>query len=187
MAWGSTSNLGGWPPESSPYDWVTTVLTGTAASVTITPPTFGTHLELECSVRSDTTGVSVGSAGIYVNGDTTTGNYHTQWSSAVNGAAASAEATTRVFAQHPTADCVAGYFGSISIRFPFFRRTDRQKLWFAEWGHETAALNQTYGSGVSKRQTAGVGALTDAITSVQIFPAANNWDIGALFRYRVVS
>lgn len=168
--------------------WISSTLTGTAASFTITPPTdYGTHLEIECSLRSDTTGATIGTVKLTVNGDTTAANYHTQWSSTTNGSANVPEATTQVMAQHPTADCVAGYFGWLNIKFPFFRTTDRQKMWIAEWGHETAALNQSYGGSSSKRQTAGVGALTDAITSIVISPQANNWAASCIFRYRVVS
>lgn len=167
--------------------WTTTTLTGTAASFTITPPAEGTHLEIEISGRSDQTGAAIASARLQVNGDTTNGNYHTQWVAATNGSANVPEASSQTIGQHPTADSVAGFFGFIYIRFPFFRMTDRQKVWIAEWATETAAANASYGSSTNKRQTAGVGALTDAITSIVILPGANNWIAGTVYRWRVVS
>lgn len=178
------------PPGGSRFrntsvGWITTE-TGLVASVTIVPPDYGTHLEIEMSVRSDTTGATIGSARLSVNTDTTAGNYHTQFSSTTNGAANVVEASSLAFAQHPTADCATGYFGWINVKFPFFRRTDRQKMWIAEWAHETVATNQSYGGSSSKRQSAGVGALNDAITSIVISPAANNWVSGCIFRYRAI-
>lgn len=165
--------------------WITNELAAPAASVTLTIPATGVNLEIECSVRSTTTGATIGSGKLQVNGDTTAGNYHTQWTTAVNGAAATAEATSQVFMQHPTADCVFGYFGWVTIKFPLFRRTDRQKMWITDWAHETAALNQTIGSSTSKRQGAGVvGTLNDAITSIVILPAADSWATGSIFRFR---
>lgn len=181
------------PPGGSRFrnnvvGWTTTELTGTAASVTITPPDMGTHLEIEIHGRSDQTGAAIASGRIQVNGDTTSGNYHTQWSASTNGSANVPEATSQLAFQHPTADCVADYFGVCRIWIHFFRRTDRQKVWITEWATETAATNQSYGGAVSKRQGASVtGTLKDAITTVVILPGANNWIAGSIFKYRVVT
>lgn len=162
--------------------WATSELSG-VASHTITLPSYGTHLAVELQLRGDTAATETTLA-VKLNGDTTTGDYHWQRLGSNNGAATVTEGTTFDVAFIAAAQAVADYYSSLLLFFPEFRNA-RQKVCVVSGVGELAALNQRVYLAVHKRQTAGVGALTDAITSVQLVPGAGN--MTGTVRYAVVS
>lgn len=162
--------------------WTTSEISA-VASHTITPPAYGTHLAVELQLRGDTAATETGLA-VKLNGDTTTGDYHWQRLGANNGAGAQTEGTTFDVALIAAASAVADHYSSVLLFFPEFRNA-RQKLCVVTCVGELAALNQRIFVAVHKRQTAGVGALTDAITSIALVPAAGN--MSGTVRYAVMA
>ncbi len=181
-SWAGVVTNAGWSSTLGVGDW-TSIEISAAASYTITPPVAGTHLAVELQLRGDTVATETGLA-VKLNGDTTTGDYHWQRLGANNGAGAQTEGTTFDVALIAAASAVADHYSSVSLFFPEFRNA-RQKLCIVTCAGEHAALNQRIFVAVHKRQTAGVGALTDAITSIQLVPSAGN--ISGTIRYAVVA
>lgn len=161
----------------------TTAEVSAVASYTITPPAYGTHLAVELQLRGDTVATETALA-VKLNGDTTTGDYHWQRLGANNGAGAQTEGTTFDVALIAAASAVSDYYSSVLLYFPEFRNA-RQKVCVVTCVGELAALNQRIFLAVHKRQTAGVGALTDAITSIQLVPGAGNFS--GTVRYAALS
>jgi hypothetical protein len=143
-----------------------------SASYTITPMGSGTHFAIEVQLRSSTAATSDNLA-VKVNGDTTTGDYHWQRVGAANNAASVVEGTTFDAALIAAGTSVAGYYSSVFFFFPEYRNTVRQKVCYVTGSVELAALNQTIYLTCVKRQTAGVGALTDALSSFQLASVGN--------------
>lgn len=152
--------------------WVTVELT-TVPSYTITVPACGTHFAVELQLQGDTAAAEVNVA-IKLNGDTTTGDYHWQRLGAVNNLAAVGEGTSFDVLLTAAASAASGYYSTHSLLFPEYRNTTRQKVCVVSTVGEVVALSQRVFVAVHKRQTAGVGALTDAITSIQLVPSAGN-------------
>lgn len=162
--------------------WTTTEISG-VASHTITPPAYGTHLAVELQLRGDTAATEA-SLAVKLNGDNTTGDYHWQRLGSNNGAAAVGEGTTFDVALIAAAQAVSDYYSSLLLFFPEFRNA-RQKVCVVSGVGELAALNQRVYLAVHKRHTAGVGALTDAITSIALVPSAGN--MSGTVRYAVMA
>lgn len=163
--------------------WTTQEISA-AASHTITPPNYGVHLAIELQLRGDTAAAET-NLSVKLNGDTTTGNYHWQRVGANNNAAAVGEGTNFDPTLIAAATAVADYYTSVFLFFPEFRNTTRQKTMILSMGGELAALNQRVMMAAFKRHTAGVGALVDPITSVQLVPGAGNFS--GTVRYAVIN
>ena len=172
--------------RNNPGGWVATTLTQVAASQTLTIPDYGTHLEIECALRSDNAAATVNVA-VTWNGDTTSGNYHWQRGGGSNNTAVSAEGTSSAVCVTSAGTGVTGAFSWLRIVFPWVRDTGKLRQCVVTSFNENADDNKTMHLTGYRRITAGSGALTDRVSTITFTPSAGNWDVGSIFRYRVVS
>lgn len=142
-----------------------------AASKLLTLPTFGTHLLIEGQLESDTVATET-TLDIKLNGDVT-GNHHWQRVGAQNGAATVGEGSTWSAGNISAASAVAGYRTSFSLFFPDYLGS-RQKVCIISGSGELAAGNQRIFLVALKRSAAGVGALTDPLSTIEIAGTAGN-------------
>lgn len=166
--------------------WITNVLTGAAASVTINIPQVGIDFDLDLLLRGDTAATTTSVNATWAT-DTTSANYHYQRGGASVGAASTTSTSASNPLVIPAASGVASYFGWSGWNCPNFRNVlgSMVREFVIRASSEASGTQQTINVTVYRRITAGVGALTDAMSQLVLTPAAGNFAAGCVFRLRV--
>lgn len=163
-------------PQHANLGWFYTDFVA-SASKTIALPGGGVDAYVKLLIKGDTAATSIGlTITLIFDGgeDTTTGDYHWQQVGGSNAASIVAEGTTFTPCIISAGTSVATYYSVVLIAIPFIRKAGVQRSLLITSVAEKAALDQTLGWAVHKRQTAGVGTLVDIPRSMKIACTAGN-------------